>query len=503
MSKTLKRVSALVLAIAMIITFMPMMQEDSFAAKKAKKPAQVKKVKAKVNGTKVSVSWKKAKKAKRYEVQIKDNSTKLVATKKAKKVKAVFTGKAGTKYTIKVRGVNGKKNGKWSKAVKATIPADNSKAADEAKAAQKAAEDKAAKAEADKKAAEDALKKAEDAKKASDEAAKKAEDAKKAAEEAKTAADKRAAEAEAKAAALEKEKADKEAADAVTEAWQDAPFIYLDSSEEVIAEVQAVIDAYDSLTDDQKALVPESVREGIESDRATLASIEEMKAKKAEVIKAIKATTPANYPTDTNTIEIEGEEYCVMAIDNDANEAKLIKKMPVLDSEGNGMPFDANGSYNWEDSSLRAFMNDKEEGFFKGRDLLYSMSIEKDNNYSISKVVFEDEPVITKTDYTTKDRAMLLDKTTFNGTRKQGARQWAAAWNDNTVSTWLYQTTYKDLEDLEGFVELDGDDEYPHLTALYFDDYDYFNDIINIGGWTVNGIARKFGVCPVVYVSIA
>ena len=148
MSKTMKRVSALLLAILMIVTYMPMMQETAYAAKKAKKPAKVKGLKATVkkNTKKIALSWKKAKNAKKYLVTIKDNSTKLSATKTSKKTKLTITGQWNTKYTIKVQGVNGKKKGSAakktvkigadpSKVSKSKYDADMKKAAEENKAA--------------------------------------------------------------------------------------------------------------------------------------------------------------------------------------------------------------------------------------------------------------------------------------------------------------------------------------------------------------------------------
>ncbi len=116
MSKTMKRVSALLLAILMIVSYMPMMQETAYAAK-AKKPAKVKGLKATVQEGKqtVSVSWKKAKNAKKYSVTIKDGTTGLTASKSSKKTKTSFKGQWSTKYTITVKGVNGKKKGKAAK----------------------------------------------------------------------------------------------------------------------------------------------------------------------------------------------------------------------------------------------------------------------------------------------------------------------------------------------------------------------------------------------------
>ena len=166
MSKTMKRVSALLLAILMIVTYMPMMQETAYAAK-AKKPAKVKGLKATVKkGTKkIALSWKKAKNAKKYLVTIKDNSTKLSATKTSKKTKLTITGQWNTKYTIKVQGVNGKKKGSAAKKT-AKIGADPkaTKASQDLAAAQKKLEEAEAelkKKEADAQATETELSTAE------------------------------------------------------------------------------------------------------------------------------------------------------------------------------------------------------------------------------------------------------------------------------------------------------------------------------------------------------
>ncbi|MCR5207243.1 MAG: S8 family serine peptidase [Eubacterium sp.] len=89
-------------------------------------PAKVKGVKAKVNKknpNKVTVSWKRAKKAKGYQVQqYKKGRWKTVKTiKKAKKVKCTLKAKKGAKFRVRAFGKYNKKTyyGKWSKAVKA------------------------------------------------------------------------------------------------------------------------------------------------------------------------------------------------------------------------------------------------------------------------------------------------------------------------------------------------------------------------------------------------
>lgn len=66
--------------------------------------------------TTVSLSWSKAKNAKKYEVQYKksgDKKYKSYKTTKSKKL-TVKNLKANTKYYFKVRGINGKKKGQFS-----------------------------------------------------------------------------------------------------------------------------------------------------------------------------------------------------------------------------------------------------------------------------------------------------------------------------------------------------------------------------------------------------
>ena len=220
MIRDMKRTIALVLAAVMIATFMPAMNESAYAAKKAKKPAQVKGVTAEVSeDNQVTVTWKKVKKAKKYKVSIKDGKSGLTAVKTAKKAKVTFQGGDEVKYTIKVRALKGKKAGKWSKAVTAetkakAAPAGSQEALDKAEADKKAAEEAQAKAEADKKAAEEAKAQAEADKAKAEEDKKAAEDALAKAEADKKAAEDALAQAEAdKKAAEEKQGADKEAAD--------------------------------------------------------------------------------------------------------------------------------------------------------------------------------------------------------------------------------------------------------------------------------------------------
>ncbi len=92
----------------------------------AKKPAQVKTVNVKaVNSTKAKISWKKAKNAKTYQVNIATDK-KFKKNKKAYSTKAVSKTvsklKAGRKYYVRIRA-KGKSYGKWSSVKSFTLKA--------------------------------------------------------------------------------------------------------------------------------------------------------------------------------------------------------------------------------------------------------------------------------------------------------------------------------------------------------------------------------------------
>ena len=108
-----KRLSIVIIAIAVTMAFMPMMSQNQIYAA-SKKPATVKITKVSVEGTTVTVKWKKAKRAKKYQVKA---GTEIVKT--TSKTSAVF--KVKKSCTVKVRGVNGKKKGSYSKSKKVTI----------------------------------------------------------------------------------------------------------------------------------------------------------------------------------------------------------------------------------------------------------------------------------------------------------------------------------------------------------------------------------------------
>jgi|GEM_PF-3548083 len=109
------RTAAVLIAAVFAVTalMLPAEAEPAFAAK-AKKPARVKITTAKLSGTKIIVRWKKAARAKKYQVWRKIGAAKWrrVKTQKARVYR--FKAAKGKVYRIKVRGVNGKKRGRFS-----------------------------------------------------------------------------------------------------------------------------------------------------------------------------------------------------------------------------------------------------------------------------------------------------------------------------------------------------------------------------------------------------
>jgi uncharacterized protein (DUF2141 family) len=107
------KVLAFMLALACVVTFMPVLASPAYAAT-AKKPAKVTVKSAKqVSGTlKAKVTWKKAKNAKKYNVKIDGKVVKKNYKKVTYKSKALAAGS----HKVQVQGVNGKKKGKWSAA---------------------------------------------------------------------------------------------------------------------------------------------------------------------------------------------------------------------------------------------------------------------------------------------------------------------------------------------------------------------------------------------------
>lgn len=89
----------------------------SMASAAAKTPAKVTGVQVTgATDTTISISWKKASNAKKYEVQYKLSTAKSWKSKTTTSIKATVKGlKSNKKYQFRVRGLNGKKKGGFSK----------------------------------------------------------------------------------------------------------------------------------------------------------------------------------------------------------------------------------------------------------------------------------------------------------------------------------------------------------------------------------------------------
>ena len=114
------RIIAAAMTVLMIFGMTGISTEASFAA--VKKPAKVKGLALKRGGLKIKATWKKAKNAKKYQVYMKTGSGAWKLKKTLKKRTLTVSGKYGKTYRFKVRGVNGKKKGKFSAVKKITIP---------------------------------------------------------------------------------------------------------------------------------------------------------------------------------------------------------------------------------------------------------------------------------------------------------------------------------------------------------------------------------------------
>ena len=121
MNETVRKYISAVMAL-MILASISAFDIPYTAYAAAKKPAKVKITSAKLSGTKIAVKWKKAKNAKKYQVYVKAGQAKW---KKARTLKArsyKFKAAEETLYQVKIRGVNGKKTGKFSAVKKVKGP---------------------------------------------------------------------------------------------------------------------------------------------------------------------------------------------------------------------------------------------------------------------------------------------------------------------------------------------------------------------------------------------
>jgi fibronectin type 3 domain-containing protein len=125
LSKSVSKKAAIVaLSAASVVTMAAPMSMQAFAASKSKVPAPVAKLALTQNGkSKVTVSWTKAKNAAYYRVYTASGS-KYVRAAQTKAAKATLNVKRGKTLKVKVRGINGKKLGRFSAAKSLYVQAD-------------------------------------------------------------------------------------------------------------------------------------------------------------------------------------------------------------------------------------------------------------------------------------------------------------------------------------------------------------------------------------------
>lgn len=114
------------LVMTLMMTCMTATGENALA-KKALKPGRITKISAANKGNQITVKWVKVKSAKKYQMYIVEKNSsgkKSKKTKSVKKTRCSFKGRNGHEYIIKVRGINGKKKGKYSKAVVVILKSD-------------------------------------------------------------------------------------------------------------------------------------------------------------------------------------------------------------------------------------------------------------------------------------------------------------------------------------------------------------------------------------------
>ena len=109
----MKKIGSMLLALALMMTMLPLTSLDAYAASK---PAKVKGVTQVSAGTgQIGLKWKKASGAKKYQVYVSTNGKKFSKKKTTKSKSCTITNLTpNRKYYIKVRAVKGKKKGKFS-----------------------------------------------------------------------------------------------------------------------------------------------------------------------------------------------------------------------------------------------------------------------------------------------------------------------------------------------------------------------------------------------------
>lgn len=115
MNKVIKKTLSVLMICAIFIAFMPILNGSYASAASSKKPGKIASLKVKAKSTSAKISWSKSKGAKKYQVKI-TLGKKTVNSKTVKKTSITIKKlKKKKTYTVYVRGINGKKKGKWKK----------------------------------------------------------------------------------------------------------------------------------------------------------------------------------------------------------------------------------------------------------------------------------------------------------------------------------------------------------------------------------------------------
>jgi phosphoglycolate phosphatase-like HAD superfamily hydrolase len=126
MNYILRRGVIAMLIACLLVAFMPSVFVDGQVMAAGKKPGKVKSVTITQTKQTVTVKWKKASRAKKYQVKIqlkKGKKWKKFKTLNTKALSTAFKGTVGTTYRLEVRGIAGSKHGKWSKWKTITVKA--------------------------------------------------------------------------------------------------------------------------------------------------------------------------------------------------------------------------------------------------------------------------------------------------------------------------------------------------------------------------------------------
>ena len=347
-SNTYRKTAAVLLAFIMILSGIGSGAVERAFAAKAKKPAKVKLVSAKRSGFKMTLKWKKAKNAKKYQVYVKAGQAKWKLKKTLKKTTFSMNGAEGTEYSFKVRGVNGKKKGSFSSVKKISIPekaepeqpkdkSKEEKAADEVTAMIRLLPDFDEITIDDSDVVEDA-RTAYNA--LSDEAKKYVE---------QSALEKLASLEQTLAELIrEKERIDEENKEAANAVSRKIMELYELQNDEDIGlrysdrtKVDALREEYEALTDAQKEFV---------SKEATLSVLEELEA----VIAGYREQLAASF-ADWDTVTIDGTAFYKVT---EADGKTLLLACDVIrDTSGDPLLMEYGESCIWRDSFIREYLN--------------------------------------------------------------------------------------------------------------------------------------------------